>query len=238
MALQDNPIRSIYVAADVSSGTLGPGGLIDVLLSGTGTSPRKQALVPPLDFSERSANSANWKEIYVGGEFWGVSNEDVVRGNPTVPPTNPVALGELDENLAAGDATITVDDGTGFSASGVIIIEDEIIKYTGKSTNDLTGCTRGYFDTSDVQHDGTASTINIYEWHSGEVLSILYEAEPKVYGIRVKILDTIVWTGTGLQGNPYTKTETYGTFRFEIPEESVTMVLYDDTEDLVTVTTI
>jgi len=235
MALQDNPIRSIYVAADVSSGTLGTGGLIDVLLSGTGTSPRKAGLFASPDFSERSANSANWKEIYVGADFWGVSNKDVVSGM-AIPSSDPVALGELDENLAAGDATITVDDGTGFPTSGVIIIEDEIIKYTGKSTNDLTGCTRGYFDTSDVQHDGTASTIYIYQWHSGEVLSILYEAEPKVYGIRVRILDSIVWVYNNNQS--YTKTLTYGTFRFEVPEEIVTMVLYDDTEDVVTVTTV
>jgi len=217
MALQDNPIRSIYVTADVTSGTLGTGGIIDVLLSGTGSDPNT-----PTTTYDRSANSGDWKEITVGSDFWGVSNENiwsqVGQGSATA------YLGELDENLAAADTTITVDDGTGFATSGVILIEDEIIKYTGKSTNDLTGCTRGYFDTSDVQHDGTASTIYIYTWYSGEVLSVSYESEPKVYGIRVKLITGI------LEQVGRLNTYIHKTFRFEIPEQHVTMVLYDDVE--------
>ena len=219
MALQDNPIRSIYVPADVTSGTLGTGGIIDVLLSGTGSDPNT-----PTTTYDRSANSSDWKEITVGSDFWGVSNENIWTMGPHqgLPPT--IFLGELDEDLLAADTTITVDDGTGFATSGVIIIEDEIIKYTGKSTNDLTGCTRGYFDTTDVQHDGTASTIYIYTWYSGEVLSVSYESEPKVYGIRVKLI-TAIYQREFL--SPY---NTYKTFRFEIPEQHVTMVLYDDVE--------
>jgi len=219
MALQDNPIRSIYVTADVTSGTLGTGGIIDVLLSGTGSDPNT-----PTTTYDRSANSSDWKEITVGSDFWGVSNENIWTMGPHqgLPPT--IFLGELDEDLLAADTTITVDDGTGFATSGVIIIEDEIIKYTGKSTNDLTGCTRGYFDTTDVQHDGTASTIYIYTWYSGEVLSVSYESEPKVYGIRVKLI-TAIYQREFL--SPY---NTYKTFRFEIPEQHVTMVLYDDVE--------
>ena len=219
MALQDNPIRSIYVTADVTSGTLGTGGIIDVLLSGTGSDPNT-----PTTTYDRSANSGNWKEITVESDFWGVSNEDIWRntsGGQGIPPT--AYLGELDEDLIAGDTTITVDDGTDFATSGVILIEDEIIKYTGKSTNDLTGCTRGYFDTTDVQHDGTASTIYVYEWHSGEVLSITYESEPKVYGLRVKLL-------TGHDAGFGKDTYTWKTFRFEIPKSYVSMVLYDDVE--------
>jgi hypothetical protein len=218
MALQDNPIRSIYVAADVTSGTLGTGGIIDVLLSGTGSDPNT-----PTTTYDRSANSGDWKEITVGSDFWGVSNENIWsqigQGGETA------YLGELDENLAAADTTITVDDGTDFATSGVILIEDEIIKYTGKSTNDLTGCVRGYFDTSDVQHDGTASTIYVYSWHSGEVLSVEYESEPKIYGIRVKLV-----TGILVEMSRPT-IYTHKTFRFEIPEQHVTMVLYEDVEE-------
>ena len=219
MALQDNPIRSIYVTADVTSGTLGTGGIIDVLLSGTGSDPNT-----PATKYDRSASSSDWKEITIGSDFWGVSNKDIwtAQYSQGLPPT--IYLGELDEDLIAGDTTITVDDGAKFATSGVIIIEDEIIKYTGKSTNDLTGCTRGYFDTTDVQHDGTASTIYIYTWYSGEVLSVSYESEPKVYGIIVKLVTAIN------EKEYYPIFYTHKTFRFEIPEQHVTMVLYDDVE--------
>ena len=220
MALQDNPIRSIYVTADVTSGTLGTGGIIDVLLSGTGSDPNT-----PATKYDRSASSSDWKEITIGSDFWGVSNKDIWTCSTHYQSLTPtIFLGELDEDLIAGDTTITVDDGAKFATSGVIIIEDEIIKYTGKSTNDLTGCTRGYFDTTDVQHDGTASTIYLYAWYSGEVLSVSYESEPKVYGIRVKLI-TAIYQREFL--SPY---NTYKTFRFEIPEQHVIMVLYDDVE--------
>lgn len=59
--------------------------------------------------------------------------------------------------LAAGDTTITLADASTFPSSGHIRIEDEIISYSGKSSNDLTGCSRGQDGTSDVAHDdGTA----------------------------------------------------------------------------------
>ncbi len=43
-----------------------------------------------------------------------------------------------------------------FPPSGTIVIENEQITYTGKSTNDLTGCTRGANSTTAATHaDGT-----------------------------------------------------------------------------------
>ena len=44
---------------------------------------------------------------------------------------------------AADQTTITLASGTNFSSAGAIRIGNEIITYTGKSTNDLTGCVRG-----------------------------------------------------------------------------------------------
>jgi len=67
----------------------------------------------------------------------------------------------LNETLSATDTTITLSDATNFPTSGFIVIEkvltssdtsntllqgtiaDETIQYTGKSGNNLTGCTRG-----------------------------------------------------------------------------------------------
>ena len=59
----------------------------------------------------------------------------------------------LNETLTDSDTTITLTDASEFPTSGYIVIEkvnstsgayeNETIQYTGKSTNDLTGCTRG-----------------------------------------------------------------------------------------------
>ena len=45
-----------------------------------------------------------------------------------------------------------------FSTSGSVRINDEIITYSGKSTNDLTGCTRGTGGTTAIAHD-TATAV-------------------------------------------------------------------------------
>ena len=46
--------------------------------------------------------------------------------------------------------SVTLTSTTGFPSSGTIAVENELITYTGVSTNDLTGITRGA--------DGTATT--------------------------------------------------------------------------------
>jgi len=58
--------------------------------------------------------------------------------------------------LAADDTTITLTSSSSFAAYGAVIIEKEIIQYTGISGNDLTGCTRGYASSLASTHaDGT-----------------------------------------------------------------------------------
>ena len=50
-------------------------------------------------------------------------------------------------------ATITVDSTTGFAANGKILINDEVISYTGITSTTFTGCTRGSSDTTATYHD-------------------------------------------------------------------------------------
>jgi len=49
--------------------------------------------------------------------------------------------------------TITVDDTTGFASDGKILIDNEVISYTGKTSTTFTGCTRGSSDTTATYHD-------------------------------------------------------------------------------------
>ena len=59
----------------------------------------------------------------------------------------------LNEDLDKIDETISVESGAIFDPSGgVIKIHNEFITYTGVSTNDLTGCERGAYDTVPSKH--------------------------------------------------------------------------------------
>tara|TARA_Y100000310_G_scaffold82643_1_gene79222 strand:- start:1601 stop:3415 length:1815 start_codon:yes stop_codon:yes gene_type:complete len=58
----------------------------------------------------------------------------------------------LDGGISDSDTTITLTDASAFPSSGYIQIDAEQISYSGKSTNDLTGCSRGYNSTSPILH--------------------------------------------------------------------------------------
>lgn len=68
-------------------------------------------------------------------------------------------LSTLNEELDETETTISVADGTNFPTSGTIQIEGEDITYTGKSTNDLTGCTRGANSTTAHAHRSGADVF-------------------------------------------------------------------------------
>ena len=56
-------------------------------------------------------------------------------------------------NINNSVTTITVDSTLGFPLEGKIIIESEIISYTGKTPTTFTGCTRGANSTSAATHN-------------------------------------------------------------------------------------
>lgn len=89
----------------------------------------------------------------------------------------------LDGDLAIDAITIPLASGTGstYPSTGTIIIESEAITYTGVSTDNLTGCTRGSLGTTAATHsdgdavhstilflsntiEGTAVTFTVQPW--------------------------------------------------------------------------
>ena len=56
------------------------------------------------------------------------------------------------DGITAADATITVDSTADFPEQGILRIETEKIKYTGKTAVAFTGCTRGYEGTVAATH--------------------------------------------------------------------------------------
>ena len=56
--------------------------------------------------------------------------------------TNESASGRLVNSITSTQTTMLLTDATYFPSSGVVYVDNELIRYTGKSDNLLTGCTR------------------------------------------------------------------------------------------------
>jgi len=89
-----------------------------------------------------------------GGGVWG--------GQLTSAQTNTINMGS---GLSATATTITLTSSTGFPTSGIVLIDTELITYTGISTNDLTGCVRGmYLTTASTHANGATVTDATTGW--------------------------------------------------------------------------
>lgn len=78
------------------------------------------------------------------------------------PGTSSTLSTTLNEGAILGstDTEITLTDGSNFPSRGKILIDSEIILYTGKTSNTLTNCERGASSTTATTHsDGSSVTL-------------------------------------------------------------------------------
>ena len=90
-------------------------------------------------------------EIYTVGTGWGAGSfGGIITGTATTT---------LNGGINDSATTITLTSASSFSTSGSILIGSEIITYSGKSTNDLTGCVRGASGTTAASHSNGAAVV-------------------------------------------------------------------------------
>jgi hypothetical protein len=65
----------------------------------------------------------------------------------------------LNGTITSGATSIILTDASTFSAAGTIVIDSESITYSGKSTNTLTGCTRGANGSHAAAHTSGAAVL-------------------------------------------------------------------------------
>ena len=94
-----------------------------------------------------------------------------------------------DDPLAQGAVTINLDDASDYTTSGYIVIEDEIIKYTGKTGNQLTGCSRGQQSTTDVQHSLDTVVQQVAAWEAQNPWDIIDDIYENYVGIAAADID-------------------------------------------------
>ena len=137
--------------------------------------------------------------------------------------TVPGATSTLNGAITASATTITLADASSFSTSGSVRINDEIITYSGKSTNDLTGCTRGTGGTTAIAHD-TATAVRestVTRFNTTDFTNNIFEVQSTSLATNsFQIVMPITETGTGMSAaggatiNPYVEIgpveQTYG----------------------------
>ena len=121
--------------------------------------PARTALPTPSPLDTVPFSTAGTTTLTVNEDRHQRKDGDAVRFYQVKDPVGGVSVAALELNTTLnGDitstaTTITLTDASEFPTSGYIVIEkidsttgayvSETIEYTGKSTNDLTGCTRG-----------------------------------------------------------------------------------------------
>lgn len=76
----------------------------------------------------------------------GIDIDQMFRDYGRDVPSTYLAESTLNGAITAGATTITLNDASGFSTAGNGNIDGDSFKWTGKSSNDLTGCTGISFD--------------------------------------------------------------------------------------------
>ena len=90
----------------------------------------------------------------------GVDLNDLAwNGSDSAPA--PTALGA---SLTAAATTMTVGGTTGYPDSGVLAVENERIRYSGKTATTFTGLTRGYDGTAAAAHTSSTAVALVTDW--------------------------------------------------------------------------
>lgn len=96
---------------------------------------------------------------------------------------------------------IQVASTAGFTPSGTLLIEDELINYTAISGNTFTGITRGVYGTTNVAHTAPVSVTEALGVPSvGTSQAIIFTGTDASYGIELSITNTthVVCTTAGV----------------------------------------
>ena len=129
------------------------------------------AIPPPSSLSVNFSRGSNmgYQGVVGGAGGTGVS-ATISWGAPKTAKTSEAhAKTFLNGALTATSTSIVLQDGTNFSSSGIVKINEEFIKYTSKSTNTLTGLTRGAYSTISKSHTNNTFVFQAEELVDSEV---------------------------------------------------------------------
>ena len=98
-------------------------------------------------------------DIYTVAGGWGSGGWG---GYATGTATNTLA-----SSITNSATSIALTSASGFASSGTVLIDSELITYSGVSTNTLTGCTRGTSGTTAAAHSSGATVTQVTSAFTG-----------------------------------------------------------------------
>ena len=121
--------------------------------------------------------------VGVGGPGWGAGLFGGI--------TNNALTNTLNGNINNSVTTLTLTSASSFPSSGTVLIGTELISYSGKSTNDLTGLTRGTSGTTAAAHNSgdtvrlavgnTDADDDFTGWGIGAASSVTPQSELRIW---------------------------------------------------------
>lgn len=107
---------------------------------------------------------------------------------------NPVTL--LSSNFYDGQTTMDLVDASTLASSGIVFVGKEAIAYSGKSSNSLTGCTRGVRGSTEVNHFANAPVYSSPTGLFGKRIFLRWKAPGESLWLRsVGLVDSLEWSG-------------------------------------------
>lgn len=89
-------------------------------------------------------------------------------------PSDHIADSTLNSSISAGATTITLSDASAFSNAGKGNIDGDSFQWTGKSSNDLTGCTGISFDHHNSSKVQEGEMAHVLREICADIASALY----------------------------------------------------------------
>ena len=186
--------------------------------------PSRVAFVTPSVLNDNPfATTAASPTVTITENRHGRSNGDAVRFYQVKEPIGEVGVASFELNttlngtITDSATTITLTDASSFPTSGYIVIistnattglyNSETIQYTGKSSNDLTGCTRGTAapsygktpaSTTAVAHTSGAKVYGSYSITKIDT-TINYPGQPATETVSNQFTITLVSNATSTQ---------------------------------------
>ena len=140
--------------------------------------------IPEFLLSESPKSVDFLKQYYISQEYQGgpidlTDNLDQYIKLDNLTPEVVVGETKLSSGISTSDTTVTVTTTKGFpNEYGLFKIENEVVTYTGITTNSFTGCIRGFSgittyhaenspselvftDSSAINHDNDATVVNL-----------------------------------------------------------------------------
>ena len=147
-------------------------------------------MIHAFDNGCKTANATCTTASNPGSELWAFVPPSIIQNFKYI--VTPQKYTKLDADVGTSDTTLTVNSTSNFSSSGEIRINNEFMRYTGKTSTTFTGVTRGYDCSSNAPFcdDATAHSSDDIVYNETTVR----KPEYSVFGVDGPIVAKDIYT--------------------------------------------